>query len=159
MIHKIRPIGLLIAVLAMAALPAVSQANHGKHKGKGHSHCLVHKAYVVKGTLVSFTPDDPSTAGTNEAVVELTVTGANRHARHKGVHKGDDVTYTAATDPDGFKVALSGYATGETPKAGDKVRVKGTVEYTKKKCAPGKTFDERYGDVNVKRIKIVQNEG
>jgi len=157
-IRKFRPIGLLLAVFAFAALPAVSQANHGKHKGagKGHSHCLIHVAYVVKGKLVSFTPDDPATTDTNEAVVELTVTGANKHARRSGVHKGDDKTYTAATDTNGFKVKLSGYGSGESPKAGDKVRVVGKIEYTKKKCAPDKTREERYGDVNVRRVKIVQ---
>jgi hypothetical protein len=143
--------------LAFAALPAVSQADHGKHKGrgKGHSHCVIHVAYVVKGKLVSFTPDDPSTTGTNEAVVELTVTGANKHARRSGVHKGDDISYTAATDPNGFKVSLSGYGTGESPQANDKVRVVGKIEYTKKKCAPGKTREERYGDVNVRRVKVI----
>ena len=73
MIRKLRTFGLLAAVLAFAALPAVSQADHGKHKGrgKGHSHCVIHVAYVVKGKLVSFTPDDPSTTGTNEVKLVL----------------------------------------------------------------------------------------
>jgi hypothetical protein len=163
-LRKLRPIGLLLAVFAFAALPAVSQAhhaNHGKHKGAGrgkghHSKCVIHPAYVVKGKLVSFTPDDPATTDTNEASVTLTVTGANKHARRSGVKKGDEVTFTAATDENGFKVKLSGYGSGESPKAGDKVRVVGKIDYTKKKCAPDKTREERYGDVNVRRVKIVQ---
>jgi hypothetical protein len=152
LIRKLRPIGLLLAVFALAALPAVSQANHGKHKGAGkghHSHCVIHVAYVVKGKLVSFTD------GSNP-VVELTVTGANKHARRSGVHKGDDKTYTAATDTNGFTVKLSGYGPGESPKAGDRVRLVGKIEYTKKKCAPGKTREERYGDVNVRRVHIAK---
>jgi hypothetical protein len=163
LIRKLRPIVLLFAVLALGALPAVSQAhhaNHGKHKGagkgKGHhkSHCTIHRGFVVKGTLVSFTADDPATTDTNEASVTLTVTKANKHARRSGVAKGDEVTYTAATDEKGFKVRLSQYESSESPKAGDKVRVVGKIEYTKKKCAPDKTTEERYGDVNVKRVKI-----
>lgn len=160
MTRKLRPIGMVLAVFAVAALPAASQANHGKHKGAGkghHSHCVIHVAYVVKGKLVSFTPDNPSTSGTNESVVELTVTGANSHARRSGVHKGDSETYTAATDTNGFKVRLSGYGSGESPKPGDKVRVVGKIEYTKKKCAPDKTREQRYGDVNVRQVKIIKS--
>jgi hypothetical protein len=155
--RTIRPITLLLAVLALAAVPAVSQADHGKHKGKGKSksHCTIHRGFVVKGTLVSFTADNTSTTGTDETSVTLHVTGANKHARRSGVSKGDDVTYTAATDTNGFKTRLSGYETGEAPKAGDKVRVVGKIEYTKKKCAPGSTLAERYGDVNVRRVKII----
>src|SRR4051812_12269404 len=161
MIRKLRPIVLLFAVLALAALPAVSQAhhaNHGKHKGagKGHkSHCTIHRGFVVKGTLVSFTADAQATTDTTEASVTLTVTKANKHARRSGVAKGDEVTYTAATDEHGFKVRLSGFETNDTPDAGDKVRVVGKIDYTKKKCAPGTTREERYGDVNVRRVKIV----
>lgn len=156
MIRKLRPMVLLVAVMALAALPAVSQAGHGKHKGaeKGHKHghgkrhCTIHRGFVVRGTLVSFTGgDSPS--------VTLTVTKANRHARRSGISKGDEVTYSAATDENGFKVRLSKYETGEAPKAGDKVRVVGKIEYTKKKCAPDKSLEERYGDVNVKRVRIV----
>ena len=54
------------AVLALAALPAVSQADHGNHKGAGkghHSGCLINRGFVVKGTLVDFKADDTSTAG------------------------------------------------------------------------------------------------
>jgi hypothetical protein len=161
-IRKLRSTVLLFAVLALAAVPAVSQAhhaNHGKHKGanngKAHKkHCTIHRGFVVKGTLVSFTADDPATTDTNEASVTLTVTRANKHARRSGIAKGDEVTYTAATDENGFRVRLSGYETAEAPKAGDKVRVVGKIEYTKKKCAPDKTLQERYGDVNVKRVKI-----
>jgi hypothetical protein len=152
-INMIRPFAFFLALLALAVAPAVSDAhhpNHGKHKGhhKAHRHCTTHPGFVVKGTLVSFT-------GGADPTLTLTVTGANKHARRSGVHKGDEVTYSAATDKNGFKVKLSGYETGETPKAGDKVRLVGHIEYTKKKCAPGKTREERYGDVNVRRVKVV----
>ena len=161
MIRQFRPIALLFALVALAALPAVSQADHGKHKGKGHAkhHCVIHPGFVVKGKLVSFTADDPATTDTDETSVTLTVTGANKHARRSGVSKGDEVTYTAATDEHGFKTRLSGFESGETPAAGDKVRVVGHIEYTKKKCAPGTTREERYGDVNVRRVKIVDADG
>jgi hypothetical protein len=162
-ISKLRPVGLLLALLAFAAVPTVSQADHGKHKGGGrghghtggHAHCVIHPGFVVKGTLVSVTPDNPATTNTNEASVTLTVTGANKHARRSGVSKGATVTYTAATDENGFRVVLSGFETGESPAAGDKVRVVGKIAYTKKKCAPGTTREQRYGAVNVRRVKIV----
>jgi hypothetical protein len=170
-IRKLRPLLLLVAVLALAALPAVSQAGHGKHKGAEHGkshkhkgkhkhhghkrHCTIHRGFVVRGTLVSFSADDPATTDTDETSVTLTVTKANKHARRSGIEKGDEVTYTAATDAKGFKTRLAGYETGEAPKAGDKVRVLGKIEYTKKKCAPDTTLQERYGDVNVKRVRIV----
>src|SRR5205814_655582 len=94
----------------MDAADTLYGVSMGADGGKGHhSKCVIHPAYVVKGKLVSFTPDDPATTDTNEASVTLTVTGANKHARRSGVKKGDEVTFTAATDENGFKVKLSGY--------------------------------------------------
>ena len=66
---------------------------------------MIHPGFVVKGTLVGFTADKADTTDTNEASVALKVTGANKHAR-LGISKGDEVTYTAADDKDGFKVRL-----------------------------------------------------
>jgi hypothetical protein len=147
---------LLAACIALVALPGLAEAERGKGKGKGKAKkCVIHPGFVVKGTLVSFTADKADTTDTNEASVALKVTGANKHARRSGISKGDEVTYTAADDKDGFKVRLSGYEEGNTPDDNDKVRVVGKIAYTKKKCAPDKTREERYGDVNVRRVKIL----
>ena len=85
----------------------LAEAERGKGKGKGKAKkCVIHPGFVVKGTLVSFTADKADTTDTNEASVALKVTGANKHARRSGISKGDEVTYTAADDKDGFKVHL-----------------------------------------------------
>jgi hypothetical protein len=151
----------LLAVFALAGLPAVSQADRGKHKGadnakgKNGKKCTVKRGFVVRGTLVSFTADEES--------VEVTVTGANRHARRSGEIADQDASkpgvqvkgasYSVSGDP--FKYKLVGYETGEDPAAGDKVRIVGKIEYTKKKCAPeGTSLEDRYGDVNVRKVTI-----
>jgi hypothetical protein len=120
--------------------------------------------FVVRGTLTAYTADDETTPA-NEASVTITVTGANRHARNSGELadtdpatpgtqvKGDTYTVTGASDP--FKVKLVDYATGETPAAGDAVRIVGKISRTKSKCAPsGTSLDDRYGDVNVRKVVI-----
>jgi hypothetical protein len=162
MIRKIRLVAVVVAVLALAAVPPTASAKHGGSHGK--SCAAKSKAFVVKGTLVSFTADDATTPA-NDASVTLTVTGANRHARKSGELVDEDagtvgtqVTYTAASDP--FAVKLSGYdGAADTPSAGDKVRVKGKIAYTKKRCAPdGTSVEDRYGEPNVKRVKLVDKD-
>jgi hypothetical protein len=164
-IRKLRLFGLLLAVLALGALPAVSQANHGKHKGAGkghHSKCTVKRGFTVRGTLVSFTADDPATAADEESV-DITVTGANRHARRSGEIPDQDAAkpgvqvkgapYSVSGDP--FKYKLVGYQGTDTPSAGDKVKIVGKITYTKKRCAPeGTSLEDRYGDPNIRRVKI-----
>jgi hypothetical protein len=172
----IRLLTLLIAACALLVAPAVGQAHHrgdhtkGPKNGQPNSkRCKPTKpGFVVRGTLVSFTAD---VAGTpvNEASVTITVTGANHHARNSGDIADQDpatdgvqvqgATYTlsAATDP--FNARLVGYEGADTPSAGDPVKIIGKVERTKKKCAPGGTsLADRYGDVNVRKVVIHDND-
>jgi hypothetical protein len=167
--RRTRLIGLLVAATALVMAPTVAQAGHKTQHNPGSKskRCAkpVKVGFVVKGTLVSYTADDTTTSA-NEASVTLTVTKANRHARRSGELEdadgstpGTQVTYSASTDEGGFKVQLSEYATGESPAAGDKVRVVGKIAYTKAKCAPsGTSVDARYGDVNVRKVKIIDVE-
>jgi hypothetical protein len=154
--------GLALALLA----PATAVAKPDPNKPKGCKKPTVSKGFVVKGTLDSFTADDPGT-GANEESVTLTVTKANGHAKRSGELADQDAikpgvqvkgaTFSAdgATDPNGFKVKLVGYGTGEAPATGDKVTLVGKVSVTKAKCAPGGTSTaDRYGDVNVRKVKI-----
>src|SRR5262245_45494581 len=88
-----------VLLVVPAVAPAVGQAHHkpGHTKGpKGEQgpkgehpkskHCNKPEknvGFVVRGTLTSFTADNPATPA-NEASVSITVTGANRHARNSG---------------------------------------------------------------------------
>jgi len=168
-------VALLTAAGALLAVPAIGQADrpsggvHHDHS-KPNKRCkkpTVNKGFVVKGTLVSYTADNPATPSTNESRVEVTVTRANRHARVSGELKDTNPTkpgvqvaggsYTVdASGTDPFGVRLSGYETGETPGAGDKVRIAGKIAVQRKKCAKGASLDDRYGKVNVRRVKIVE---
>ena len=182
MFKRIPALALLVAA-ALLAVPAVGQAhktgsqhNHGangKANGKGKS-CAkkptVNKGFVVKGTLVSATADNPLTANDNEANVVITVTGANRHARVSGEltdqnPSADGVqvaggSYTVDATNDAFSVQLSDYTGTDTPSAGDAVRIVGKVAVTRKKCATAQqdTAAERYGDVNIRRVKIADRD-
>ena len=162
---------LLIAGAALALLaPATAMAkpDHKPHPNKnaGCKKPTVNKGFVVKGTLDSFTADNPATEA-NEESVTLTVTKANRHAKRSGELadqdaskpgvqvKGSTFSADGATDPNGFKVKLVGYENGETPASGDKVTLVGKISVTKAKCAPtGTSTADRYGDVNVRKVKI-----
>ena len=156
------------ACLALALLaPATAAAKPTPPSSAGGcKHPTVNRGFVVKGTLDSFTADDPATAA-NEESVTLTVTKANRHAKLSGELADQDAskpgvqvkgaTFSAdgASDPNGFKVKLVDYAAGETPALGDRVTLVGKISVTKAKCAPaGTSTADRYGDVNVRRVKI-----
>lgn len=172
MIKRIQFTVLVIAAGALLAIPAVGQAHHkaGHPKGGKGKSCAkkrtVNKGFVVRGTLVSYRADDPSTSD-NETRVEITVTRANRHARVSGELDDTNATrpgvqvaggpYTVSSSPaDRFRLRLSGYETGEDPGTGDKVRIVGKIAVTRKKCATaGASLDDRYGDVNVRRVKII----
>jgi hypothetical protein len=164
-ISKLRPMGLLLAVLALAALPAVSQAGPGHGKGRahaksnGHGKCTVKRGFTVRGTLVDdFTQSATKTANS----ISITVTSANRHARNSGEladqnaskrgvqAKGASFSVTG----DSFKYKLVEFEAGEDPAAGDKVKIIGKITYTKKKCAPGMSLAARYGDVNIRKVVI-----
>ena len=59
---------------------------------------------------------------------------------------------------DAFRVRLARYEAGEVPGAGDKVRITGKVAVTRRKCATAEqdTVAERYGAVNVRRVKFAE---
>jgi len=143
----------LLALGALAAAPlaeATYQSNHDP--GSKSQKCkkpTKKKAFVVKGTLDALVP------GT-DPMVDITVTRANRHARNSGlVVKGDPYMVNGATDPGGFNLKLSGYEASEDPEAGDKVRIKGKIPVTKKKCP---TSNGRYGEPDIKRVKVIDKD-
>lgn len=166
----------LAGALALVAFPATGVAKRGEHgkqgkhaeHAKGGKGCAkVHsRGFQVGGTLVSMTADDPASTDVSEATVTLTVTSANKHARESGEladqdadRKGVQAKGATLTVPvvagDAFELRLSSdYGTG-APVAGDRVKVKGRIAVTKKRCADeGTTTADRYGAVDVIRVSI-----
>lgn len=179
MLKRIQCMAMVTAAGALLAVPAVGQAHHkpghthgggnGQSRqgegegqnGQGHR-CVVNKGFVVKGILVSYTPDNTSTTNVNEQSVTLTVTKMNRHARRSGLTDVNTSTpgtqyriNAGGTGADPFSVRLSDFEPNETPAAGDRVVVVGKVAVTKRKCAPNASLDDRYGDVDVRRVNII----
>lgn len=163
---RIQSLALVVAAGALLAVPAVGNAHHkpGHTKGGGSlpAKCVVNKGFVVKGTLVSYTADNPTTTLVDEESVTLTVTKMNRHARRSGLTDVDNVAAgtqyrinASGTGADPFTAQLSGYEPNETPGAGDKVRVIGKVAVTKRRCEPNASLEDRYDAVNVRKVKIV----
>jgi len=149
----------VLAIGALAAAPIAGAEHKTDHSpGSKFQTCkkpTVKKAFIVKGIL-----DAPPAGST----VDITVTGANRHARRSGEIADQDPTQRSEpisgadymVDSAGAKLKLSGYKAGEGPEAGDKVRIVGKISLTKKKCAEdGVTADERYGKPNLKKVKII----
>ena len=170
MLKHTRTLTALAVSGALLALPATGLAGGDKGKGKGHGSaksCSKTKkvGFIVKGTLVSATADDPATTDTNEAAATITVTGANKHAKRSGELADQDATkdgvqvkggtYTVTAADDSFKIKLNGYEGTDTPSAGDKVMVIGKIPYTKKRCAPeGTSVADRYGEPNIKKVVV-----
>jgi hypothetical protein len=162
-----RTLTTIVAAAALLAVPATAVAakgGQGKSQGKVKSCAKAPKVgYIVKGTLVSVTQDDPNTEAF-EGTVTLTVTSANSHAR-----KSDDIadqdaategvqvagaTYTVPAT-DAFILRLNGYEGADTPSAGDRVMVIGRIARTKSRCAAeGTSVGDRYGAVDVRRVTI-----
>jgi hypothetical protein len=146
----------LAAVAALVAAPASAlAAKGGQGKAKSCAKTLT-RGYQVAGTLVSWTEDS----------VTLTVTSANRHARSTGeladqdaVRKGVQVvgeTYTVPVNAELLKLGDDGAA---VPSVGDRVKVKGRVALTKKRCAAENTsLEERYAAPDVTRVTISDRE-
>ena len=82
---KIRLMGLVAAVFALAAIPAVSQATHGNGNAKSHAHsCKQLKlGFTVRG-LLDVPPEFASATKTADDISLSEVTSANRHARRSG---------------------------------------------------------------------------
>lgn len=177
MLRNARTFAALVAAGSLLALPVAADANHGQSHGKAKGHAKTKSqgkskrcaktqkvGYVVSGTLVSYTADDPATPA-NESVVTMKVTGANSHARNSGELAdtnptaegtqvaGGDYTVTGATDA--YTVTLNGYEGTDTVSPGDEVHVVGKIARTKKKCAPAGTSQaDRYGAVDVRKVTI-----
>src|SRR3990170_1481035 len=80
--HNVKRLFAVCLALALVA-PATAVAKPDPNNPKGCKKPTVNKGFVVKGTLDSFTADDPATAA-NEESVTLTVTKANGHAKKSG---------------------------------------------------------------------------
>jgi hypothetical protein len=173
-IKTLRVLALLVAGGSLLVAPTVSQAHHkpghpggpknGPDKSQRCKKPATNVGFVVRGTLTSFTADNPTTA-TNEAAASITVAGANRHARNSGdladvdpstpgtQVQGGAFTVSASTDP--FEVQLEDFEAGEAPAAGDMVTIVGKVARTKAKCAAaGTSVADRYGQVNIRKVVI-----
>jgi hypothetical protein len=167
--QTIRTIAVAAATGALALAPAAVDAHpRDGHKPKKAKRCVVKPAFFVKGTVTAFTADDPGTPGVNEASVTIRVTGANSHARNSGeladqdsAEKGVQVkgaSYVADASSDAYRLVLSGYESGESPEAGDKVRALGKIELTRKRCARNESLADRYGDVDLKRVRLIDED-
>lgn len=166
----------LAGVMALVAFPATGLAKKGEHGkrgahtehakgGKAKSCAKVHsRGFQVGGTLVSMTADDPATLDVSEATVTLTVTSANKHARESGELADQDAerkgvqakgaTYTVPAG-DAYELRLSSDYGTATPAAGDRVKVKGRVAITKKRCAAdGTSTADRYATPDVTRVSV-----
>jgi hypothetical protein len=134
------------ALLAAPASALAAKGGQGKAQGKVKS-CAktLTRGYQVTGTLVSWTEDS----------VTLTVTSANRHARNSGELEGE--TYTVpSTDAYELKLGDDGAA---VPSVGDRVKVKGRIAVTKKRCADeGAILADRYATPDVTRVTISDRE-
>jgi hypothetical protein len=172
--RTLRFAALLVATGAFLVAPVAVQAKHNHPDRHANNHArgcnhTPHVGFVISGTLTSFTADDPNTPA-NEASVTLTVKHANRHARHSGELPDQDAnkrgvqvagdTYTVNGATDSFRLRLVDYEAGETPAAGDTVRVSGLIPRTKKRCAAeGTSTADRYGTPNVRRVTIKDADG
>ncbi len=157
-----RMLGSLVAAGALLAAPAAGLAAKPAAKTPKPNSCKAVKApFVVSGTFVS--------ADVAAGTITMTVTGANRHARHSGeladqsaTKKGIQVkgaTMVLSATPDTFVLKSNGYEAPDTPSAGDKVKVRGTVALTKKRCAPANTSTaDRYGAVDLKTVTLTDRD-
>jgi hypothetical protein len=157
-----------VAAVAVVAAPVAADArrdNDNRRSNRSANNCRPHHpVFEVTGTLQSFTPDTSGTDA-NEAALRMTVRNANRHARRSGEltdvdpsRRGVQVrggTFEVDNDSDRFRVRLLRFETGETPAAGDRVRVSGRITLAKRRCSPNTSLADRYGELNVKRVRIV----
>jgi hypothetical protein len=158
-VKNILALALAAALFAVPATAFGAKGGQGKSKkgGQGKAkRCAKAKTvgFQVGGTLVSVTTDVADTTD-SEGTVTLTVKSANSHARKSGVVVGETYTVPAG---DAYELKLGDDGTA-VPAAGDRVKVKGRVAVTKKQCAAeGATVADRYGDVDVTRVKVTKPE-
>jgi hypothetical protein len=166
--RTIAAVAVAAAVVAVPATALAAKGGQGKSKGKTKS-CAktATRGFQLTGTLVSLTADDPATTDASEATVTLTVTAANRHARNSGEledqnsdRKGVQVVGATYTVPAGDAyVLMLGDDGALVPAAGDRVKVKGRVAITKKRCATdGASTADRYAAPDITRVKVSHPE-
>ena len=146
------------ALMALTATGSASGQGEGKRCEKTPK-----VGYMVSGTLVSLTADDPATTDTFEGSVTITVTHANGHARRSGEIADQDATQegtqvagaTYTVSGDAYKLVLHDYEEPDTPSPGDLVNVIGRIPRTQAKCAPeGTSLADRFGTPNVRQVGI-----
>ena len=159
-----RTVASLIVAGAVMVAPTAADATHkaGHDPGSKSKRCrsdkTVKRGYVINGTVVSVTADDTATTDVNEWAVTLTVDSANRHARNSGELVDNDsgtagTQITIAAGSDTFTVNTVDYEAGETPAAGDGVKVNGKIPWTKAKCAAaGTSTEDRYGTPDIRKV-------
>jgi hypothetical protein len=154
--RKIAALGTAAALLMAPATALGAKGGQGKAKGKAKSCAKAKTAgYQLGGTLVSMTADDPATPESSEATVTLTVTSANKHARNAGAVRGETYTVPAG---DAYVLKL-GDDGALVPAAGDRVKVKGRVAVTKKRCAAdGASTADRYATPDIVRVSVSRPE-
>lgn len=175
MLKNTKTIAMLVAAGTLLAAPAAGVAAKGGNSAAAKAKAKSNKAkncttkthtvgYQVSGMFVSAVADDPATPLVNEATITMTVKSANSHAAKSGeiadqnaTKKGVQVkgaTYTVAAT-DAFTLKLNGYEGADTPSAGDKVKVSGSIKLTKKACAPaGTSTADRYAAPDVKKVTL-----
>jgi hypothetical protein len=164
-----RTIAALALAAALVAVPSsalAAKGGHGKGKAKSCAKALT-RGFQLTGTLVSMTADDATTTDASEATLTLTVTAANSHARNSGEledqnadRKGMQVVGATYTVPAGDAFALRlGDDGALVPAAGDRVKVKGRIAVTKKRCAEqAATAADRYATPDVTRVTVSHPE-
>jgi|1186.fasta_scaffold475256_2 hypothetical protein len=149
---------IVVAVLALVAVAAVpAQAKPGKPHPAHPAHpaaskkCKVHNVgYKAHGTLVSESLTQTQGAGTEtrrddrySGDVTVDVTKANHHA------PTGTQTYTLDNDRVKFYDANHDHV-ADTPKAGDRVKIKGKISKLAKKCDQTGFTPE----INVRRVEF-----
>jgi hypothetical protein len=165
---KIAALAMAAAVVAVPTNAIAAKGGQGKAQGKTKSCSKTGtRGFQVTGTLVSWVVDDSATTDVSEATVTLVVTAANRHARNSGEledqnadRKGVQVVGATYTVPAGDAYVLTlGDDGAAVPSEGDRVKVKGRVGFTKKRCAAeGTSTADRYAVPDVTRVKISDRE-
>jgi len=162
-VSRIAALAVAAALVAAPATAIAAKGGQGKAKSCAKTGT---RGYQLAGTLVSMTADDPGTLE-SEASVTLIVTSANRHARNSGELTDQDVdrkgvqvvgaTYTVpAGDAYVLKLGDDGAA---IPSPGDRVKVKGRIALTKKRCAlDGTSTADRYAAPDVTRVTVSDRE-
>jgi hypothetical protein len=164
LLKTVSRIAALVVAAALVAAPATAvAAKGGQGKAKSCAKTAT-RGYQLTGTLVM--PADPTTLDASTSVT-LLVTSANRHARNSGEladmdadREGVQVVGATYTVPVGDAYDLKlGDDGAAIPSEGDRVKVKGRIALTKKRCAvEGASTDARYAAPDVTRVTISDRE-